>query len=146
DFQPVLDQLAADRIGSALVRPFVDPRRRVDLPDDDVVRAAHAPRSADGELRSVLRILRCPGGVRSHDRAAKHLRVDVRLPRVELDVVHGSPSMVVFRLCGRTRETRALYDMIVTMAYDTVSTKRALEPWAMQSVAFARALPPKEKK
>ena len=63
--------------------------------------------------------------------------------------------------------------MIVTMAYDedlanrirdpfemrgremkgwlrvdaeSVSTKRALEPWAMQSVAFARALPPKEKK
>jgi hypothetical protein len=28
----------------------------------------------------------------------------------------------------------------------SVSTKRALEPWAMQSVAFARALPPKEKK
>jgi hypothetical protein len=27
-----------------------------------------------------------------------------------------------------------------------LSTKRALEPWAMQSVAFARALPPKEKK
>jgi hypothetical protein len=25
-------------------------------------------------------------------------------------------------------------------------TKQALEPWAMQSVAFARALPPKEKK
>jgi hypothetical protein len=24
--------------------------------------------------------------------------------------------------------------------------KRGLEPWAMQSVAFARALPPKEKK
>ena len=43
--------------------------------------------------------------------------------------------------------------MIVTMAYDedlanaeSVSTKRALEPWAMQSVAFARALPPQEKK
>ena len=29
---------------------------------------------------------------------------------------------------------------------ESVSTKRALEPWAMQSVAFARALPPKEKK
>src|SRR6266498_3687027 len=28
---------------------------------------------------------------------------------------------------------------------ESVSTKRALEPWAMQSVAFARALPPKEK-
>jgi len=28
---------------------------------------------------------------------------------------------------------------------EPVSTKRALEPWAMQSVAFARALPPKEK-
>jgi hypothetical protein len=55
--------------------------------------------------------------------------------------------------------------MIVTMAYDedlanriremkgwlrvdaeSGSTKRALEPWVMQSVAFARALPPKEKK
>ena len=47
--------------------------------------------------------------------------------------------------------------MIVTMAYDedlawfrvddeSVSTKRALEPWPMQSVAFARALPPNEKK
>jgi hypothetical protein len=32
---------------------------------------------------------------------------------------------------------RASCTMIVTMAY---------EPWAMQSVAFARALPPKEKK
>jgi TfoX/Sxy family transcriptional regulator of competence genes len=29
---------------------------------------------------------------------------------------------------------------------ESVSTKRALEPRAMQSVAFARALPPKEKK
>src|SRR5438067_10633183 len=29
---------------------------------------------------------------------------------------------------------------------ESVSTERALEPWAMQSVAFARALPPKEKK
>jgi hypothetical protein len=28
---------------------------------------------------------------------------------------------------------------------ESVSTKRALEPWAMQSVAFACALPPKEK-
>ena len=28
---------------------------------------------------------------------------------------------------------------------ESVSPKRALEPWAMQSVAFARALPPKEK-
>src|SRR5213080_4857932 len=29
---------------------------------------------------------------------------------------------------------------------ESVSTKRALEPWAVQSVAFARALPPKKKK
>ena len=29
---------------------------------------------------------------------------------------------------------------------ESVSTKRALEPWVMQSVAFARALPPKKKK
>ena len=29
---------------------------------------------------------------------------------------------------------------------ESVATKRALEPWAMQSVAFARALPPTEKK
>jgi hypothetical protein len=29
---------------------------------------------------------------------------------------------------------------------ESVSTKRALEPWVRQSVAFARALPPKEKK
>jgi hypothetical protein len=28
---------------------------------------------------------------------------------------------------------------------ESVSTKRALEPWAMQSVAFARALPGEEK-
>ena len=51
--------------------------------------------------------------------------------------------------------------MIVTMAYDEdlgnrireliasedgyLSTKRELEPWVMESVAFARALPPKKK-
>jgi hypothetical protein len=29
---------------------------------------------------------------------------------------------------------------------ESVSRKRVLGPWAMQSVAFARALPPKEKK
>jgi hypothetical protein len=29
---------------------------------------------------------------------------------------------------------------------ESVSTKRVLEPWAMQSVAFAHASPPKEKK
>jgi hypothetical protein len=29
---------------------------------------------------------------------------------------------------------------------ESVSTKRALERWAMQRVGFARALPPKEKK
>jgi hypothetical protein len=28
---------------------------------------------------------------------------------------------------------------------ESVSTKRALEPWVMESVAFARALPPKKK-
>jgi hypothetical protein len=28
---------------------------------------------------------------------------------------------------------------------ESVSTEGALEPWAMQSVAFARPLPPKEK-
>jgi TfoX N-terminal domain len=32
------------------------------------------------------------------------------------------------------------------VAVESVSTKRALERWAMRSVAFARALPPKEKK
>jgi len=29
---------------------------------------------------------------------------------------------------------------------ESVSAKRALEPWVMQRVAFARALPPKEKR
>ena len=29
---------------------------------------------------------------------------------------------------------------------ESVSTKRALEPWVMRSDGFARALPPKEKK
>jgi hypothetical protein len=29
---------------------------------------------------------------------------------------------------------------------ESASTKRVLEPWAMQSVAFARGLPPKEEK
>jgi hypothetical protein len=29
---------------------------------------------------------------------------------------------------------------------ESVSTKWALEPWAMQSVVFATVLPPKEKK
>ena len=28
---------------------------------------------------------------------------------------------------------------------ESVSTKRELEPWVMQSVAFARSLPPKKK-
>ena len=28
---------------------------------------------------------------------------------------------------------------------ESVSTKRELEPWVMESVAFARALPPKKK-
>src|SRR5262249_47246607 len=60
------------------------------LPDDDVVRAAHPPGAPDRELRAVLRVQRRPGRVRAHDRLAKHLRVDVRLARVELDVVHGS--------------------------------------------------------
>jgi hypothetical protein len=32
------------------------------------------------------------------------------------------------------------------VAAESVSTTRALEPWAMQSVAFAHASPPKEKK
>ena len=37
--------------------------------------------------------------------------------------------------------------MIVTMAYDEdLANKRALESWAMQSVAFDRALPPKDEK
>ena len=38
--------------------------------------------------------------------------------------------------------------MIVRMAYDEdlAYRIRALEPWTMQSVAFAFALPPKEKK
>src|SRR5256886_9803626 len=37
---------------------------------------------------------------------------------------------------GSPRQARLRVDA------ESVSTKRALEPWAMQSVAFARALPP----
>src|SRR5262249_2103209 len=45
-------------------------------------------------------------------------------------------------------ETEALVAKPGALRVDagSVSTKRALEPWPMQSVAFARALPPKEKK
>jgi hypothetical protein len=45
-----------------------------------------------------------------------------------------------FEMRGREMKGRLRVDA------ESVSTKRALEPWAMQSVAFARALPPKEKK
>jgi hypothetical protein len=45
-----------------------------------------------------------------------------------------------FEMRGREMKGRLRVDA------ESVSTRRALEPWAMQSVAFARALPPKEKK
>jgi hypothetical protein len=47
---------------------------------------------------------------------------------------------------GDTEQKRLEMKGWLRVDAESVSTKRALEPWAMQSVAFARALPPKEKK
>lgn len=44
------------------------------------------------------------------------------------------------------RDARARVKGWLRVDAESISTKRALEPWAMQTVAFARALPPKEKK
>jgi hypothetical protein len=46
---------------------------------------------------------------------------------------------------GYTEQKRREMKGWLRVDAESVSTKRALEPWAMQSVAFARALPPKEK-
>ena len=76
DLEPVLDRLPCVRIRQPLLGPLVDPRRGVDLPDDDVVRAAQAPRSADREHRAILGVRARPVRVRSLDRLAEALRIE----------------------------------------------------------------------
>jgi hypothetical protein len=58
----------------------------------------------------------------------------------ETEALLAKPGARPFEICGREMKGRLRVDA------ESVSTKQALEPWAMQSVAFARALPPKEKK
>src|SRR5437867_7441964 len=58
----------------------------------------------------------------------------------ETEALLAKPGARPFEMCGRELKGWLRVDA------ESVSTKRALEPWAMQSVAFARALPPKEKK
>ena len=58
----------------------------------------------------------------------------------ETEALLAKPGARPFQMRGREMKGWLQVDA------ESVSTKRALEPWVMQSVAFARALPPKEKK
>src|SRR5436190_4537228 len=65
---------------------------------------------------------------------------DDPLLKEETEALLAKPGARPFEMRGREMRGWLRVDA------ESVSTKRALEPWAMQSVAFARALPPKEKK
>src|SRR4051795_10469732 len=64
----------------------------------------------------------------------------IRCSKEETEALLAKPGARPFEMRGRELKGWLRVDA------ESVSTKRALEPWAMQSVAFARALPPKEKK
>jgi hypothetical protein len=64
----------------------------------------------------------------------------IHCSKEETEALLAKPGARPFEMRGREMKGSLRVDA------ESVSTKRALEPWAMQSVAFARALPPKEKK
>src|SRR6476620_6225482 len=64
----------------------------------------------------------------------------IHCAKAETEALLAKPGARPFEMRGREMEGWLRIDA------ESVSTKRALEPWAMQSVAFARALPPKKKK
>ena len=64
----------------------------------------------------------------------------IHCSKEETEALHAKPGARPFEMRGRELKGRLRVDAA------SVSTNRALEPWAMQSVAFARASPPKEKK
>jgi hypothetical protein len=57
----------------------------------------------------------------------------------ETEALLAKPGARPFEMCGREMKGWLRVDA------ESVSTKRELEPWVMESVAFARALPPKKK-
>src|SRR4029077_2072576 len=62
----------------------------------------------------------------------------IRCSKEETEALLAKPGARPFEMRGREMKGWLRVDA------ESVSTKRALESWAMQSVAFARALPPKE--
>src|SRR2546423_12185245 len=64
----------------------------------------------------------------------------IRCSKEETEALLAKPGARPFEMRGRELKGWLRVDA------ESVSTQRALEPWAMRSVAFARALPPKEKK
>lgn len=64
----------------------------------------------------------------------------IHCSKEETEALLAKPGARPFEMRGREMKGWLRVDA------ESVSTKRALEPWVMQSVAFARALPPKEKK
>src|SRR3954451_10844775 len=63
----------------------------------------------------------------------------IHCSKEETEALLAKPGARPFQMRGREMKGWLWVDA------ESVSTKRALEPWAMQSVAFARALPPKKK-
>jgi hypothetical protein len=64
----------------------------------------------------------------------------IRCSKEKTEALLAKPGEGPFEMRGRETEGWLWVDA------ESVPTKRALEPRAMQSIAFARALPPKEKK
>src|SRR6187397_411401 len=64
----------------------------------------------------------------------------IHCSKEETEALLAKPGARPFEMRGREMKGWLRVDA------ESVGTKRALEPWVMQSVAFARALPPKEKK
>src|SRR5213080_4738126 len=77
---------------------------------------------------------------RPHGGGGERRWLMVHCPKQETEALLAKPGARPFEMRGREMKCWLRVDA------ESVSTKRALEPWAMQSVAFARALPPKEKK
>jgi TfoX/Sxy family transcriptional regulator of competence genes len=67
-----------------------------------------------------------------------HMAVGVS--KEETEALLAKPGARPFEMRGREMKGWLRVDA------ESVSTKRALEPWVVRSVAFVRALPPKEKK
>ena len=141
--------ISPEQVSEPIRRDAVSARGEQDLQDlfrasaTEIARAERSEPFLDfkrAEQTDHRRVVATIGVIRTHEWFD-----EVSSPCIPVSVLRVLLQLLIVRY--GCRRPRAPFAMIVTMAHaESVSTKRALEPAAIQSVAFSRALPPKEKK